>query len=280
MINKNKLGLGSVQFGMAYGISNTAGQTSNKEVEHILNVAFKNGITVIDTASSYGTSEEAVGNFYRHRFDIVSKFLPSSSGYPIQAQFENSLKNLKTDQLYGYLAHRPLELIAIKSDWEEIQALKATGKITKIGFSLNDVEEYDQLLKAGLVPDLIQVPFNYFDARFKEVMVELKAKGCEIHTRSTFLQGLFFLKTNQLSPFFEPFLAMLEELQEKYKDNLSASLLQYVLAQPFVDKVIIGVESGQQLEQNLTGLENAAALVEHELQFEKELLMPMHWPKK
>lgn len=275
----SKIGLGSVQFGLPYGISNTVGQTSNDEVSKILDIAFSCGITTIDTASSYGTSESVIGRNEGNRFDIVSKFMPSSNGIPIKNQFENSLNALQIKQLYGYLAHRPLELIANKEDWEEIQQLKANKKITKIGFSLNEPKEYYQLIDANIIPDIVQVPFNYFDSRFKEILKELKEKGAETHTRSTFLQGLFFMNQNNLTKFFTPVFDELEYLQATYKEDLSASLLKYALRQPFIDKVILGVENANQLKINIDGLVTASDLKAIAKQYPDKVIMPVHWPK-
>lgn len=276
----SKIGLGSVQFGLPYGISNTTGQTSDSEVFKILDLALKYDISTIDTAASYGISETIIGKNKGNRFDIVSKFMPSINGISIKAQFENSLDALKINTLYGYLAHRPLELIAHKEDWEVIQQLKAEERISKIGFSLNDPREYDELLAAGIIPDIVQVPFNYFDTRFKEVLIELKEKGCEVHTRSTFLQGLFFMDIAQLPNFFTPFFLELEFLQTTFEKNLSGALIKYVIDQSFIDKVILGIENAAQLENNINGLMSASALKPLTNSFSDELLMPMHWPKK
>ena len=275
-----KIGLGSVQFGLPYGISNTTGQTSDAEVSKILDVAFNFGITTIDTAASYGSSETIIGKHEGNRFDIVSKFMPSSNGVSIKNQFENSLDALQLNNLYGYLAHRPLALMDQKEDWDAIQQLKSAGKISKIGFSLNDPKEYAQLQAAGIIPDIVQVPFNYFDARFKSILMELKEKGCEVHTRSTFLQGLFFMDKTQLSDFFAPFFPELAYLQTTFEKNLSASLLKHVIEQPFIDKVILGIENAKQLEENINGLATASKLKPLAKPFSDELVMPMHWPKK
>ena len=43
-----KLGLGTVQFGLSYGISNNSGKTSEKEVQKILNFAETNNINIQD----------------------------------------------------------------------------------------------------------------------------------------------------------------------------------------------------------------------------------------
>ena len=54
---KNKIILGTAQFGLDYGINNQNGKVSDKDVDQILNYAFESGIKELDTASSYGNSE-------------------------------------------------------------------------------------------------------------------------------------------------------------------------------------------------------------------------------
>ena len=275
----NKIGLGSVQFGLPYGISNQTGQTPIEEVSKILDLAYANGIRIIDTASGYGTSESVIGILNNNRFFIVSKFGPSASTKDIREQLAKSLSLLKTDSLYGYLAHRPLDLLDNIVVWQELQKLKSENKIQKIGFSLNSPDEYYQLKEAGMEPGLVQVPFNYFDTRFKEVLMELKAKGCEVHTRSTFLQGLFFTDSEKLSPFFDELKPKLHYLHTTYKDTLEGTLLAYVLQQEFIDVVIMGVENASQLSANMESIAVAPQLEPLEGTFSEKLVMPMHWPK-
>ena len=277
MVNyTGKIGLGSVQFGIPYGISNKAGITTVAEVEKILNVAYNRGIRIIDTARSYGMAEEIIGKLNNGRFNIISKFMPYRDYGDIRFQFEESLRLLKVDNLYGYLAHRPGLLT--DRDWEELQLLKDKNKVLKIGFSLNEPEEYDFLSKAGYYPDIIQVPFNYFDNRFKELLIHLKSEGCEVHTRSTFLQGLFFMNANELAPYFNAFKSHINFLQETYGSDLQTALLDFALRQDFIDTVIIGVENVKQLEKNLDN-----TLGNHRLEdapsFPTNILMPVNWPK-
>ena len=90
----------------------------------------------------------------------------------------------------------------------------------------------------------------------------LKAEGCEIHTRSAFLQGLFFADVNKLSLFFDEVKPILSYLHKTYKDSLQGVLLNYVLQQDFIDVVIMGVEDAAQLEANIKSLENTTADLE------------------
>ena len=57
----SRLVLGTVQFGMNYGVANTHGKPSYETVKDILRKALDNGITTLDTAAGYGDSEEVIG---------------------------------------------------------------------------------------------------------------------------------------------------------------------------------------------------------------------------
>lgn len=274
-----KIGLGSVQFGMPYGISNQIGQTSMEEVSRILDLAYAKGIRFLDTASGYGTSQAVIGKFHQNRFSVISKFMPPSLEESVEIQLDKSLFELQLNSLYGYLAHRPLELLKDKKTWNTLQELKAIQKIQKIGFSLNSPQEYEVLKAAGFIPDLVQVPFNYLDTRFRNCLVELKANGCEVHTRSAFLQGLFFTKTNELPEYFKDVKPFIDTLQLSYGEQLQGALLKYVIQQEFIDVVIIGVENQAQLNNNLVSVASAPDLQPLGVTFSDKLLMPLHWPK-
>ncbi len=272
-----KLGLGTVQFGLPYGISNKKGQTPANEVAIILNCARLNGIEILDSASGYGNAEEVLGRNDLSGFNVVSKFLPPSEGTLVSDQLQQSLNKLGLNSLYGYLAHRPQELLDHLEHWEEMESFKAQGKVKKIGFSLNEPRELEQLLEKNYIPDLIQVPYNYFDRRFEKLIVQLRGGGCEIHTRSTFLQGLFFIDPNTMDDYFKEIKSILEDLQQN--DALNGALLKFVLEKPFIDKVITGVENEQQLAANIHSVENARFLPELKRVISDNILIPSRWPK-
>lgn len=279
MSNIQKLGLGTVQFGSSYGISNTRGQTPSAEVTKILNVAKNNNIEMLDSASAYGNAEEVLGKNSLKKFKIVSKYLPSSMGKGVILQFNQTLKNLNVSRLYGYLAHRPLEILKFPGEWDDLQELKANEKVRKIGFSLNEPFELEALLNENFYPDIVQVPFNYFDRRFEQALINLREIGCEIHTRSTFLQGLFFINPNSLDNYFDEVKPLLFNLQEN-NPMLPGRLLKFVLDQPLIDKVIIGVENEDQLLLNLQTVQEAAILEPLNKRISDNILIPSRWPKK
>lgn len=252
---KTKIGIGTVQFGTNYGISNNTGQTTPGEINKILSFSLENGINTIDTASAYGEAEDILGTFDLSGFDLVSKFILDDKN-DVNECLYSSLEKLNTKSIYAYMAHRPMQLITINDSWQKLNDLKQEGKIKKIGFSLNEVHELEVLLDNNIVPDIIQAPFNYLDKRFVDYFKKMKEKGCEIHSRSAFLQGLFFCNINELSSIFNPVKKTIESLQLKYSESLPAFLLGYCLKKDFIDKVIIGVNNFKQFEANINSVED------------------------
>jgi len=232
---------------------------------------------MLDSASAYGSSEDVLGQNDLSSFKIVSKFMPPSKDESISIQLHGSLKKLGLNCFYGYLAHRPMDILEHPEHWEELLRLRTEAKVEKIGFSLNEPHELERLFEKGYIPDLVQVPYNYFDRRFETAMKELKRRGCEVHTRSAFLQGLFFMNPHKLGDFFSEVKPFLIQLQEKVP--LNGALLKFVLDKPFIDKVVIGVENKLQLVQNIENLENAPDLPELENKIADNILIPSRWPK-
>jgi aryl-alcohol dehydrogenase-like predicted oxidoreductase len=275
----SKIGLGTVQFGTLYGISNKYGQTSELEVSLILKDAQEVGIDTLDTANAYGTSEKVLGQNNITDFKIISKFLRQQPSQTISDILNESLTNLNVAALYGYMAHRPMDVVQNPKLWDELNVLKQNGTIQKIGFSFNEIFEIEEILKLGFNPDIIQIPYNYLDNRFEIYMQELKSKGCEIHTRSAFLQGLFFVDLNRLNSFFDEIKPIIEDLQKTIED-LPTALLQFCINKPFIDKVIFGVNTIEQFKSNIQGIsKNQTPLASNTKKINESILIPSKWTK-
>lgn len=281
-----KLALGTVQFGLDYGISNKSGKTNREEAHKILNYCYLNGINLIDTARTYGNSEEVIGTFKPLDFSIVTKFLIDSDYPSLQLNLESSLQRLDTSTLYAFMAHDAEQFRIYPLLWDDLQKLKSEGKVQKIGYSLYYPKQLQQLLDKGKIPDIVQVPYNIFDKRFESLFPQLKEIGCEIHTRSAFLQGLFFMNIDLLSEHFEPIKIYLKELQHlfKQKEELAAYLLKFCLNNIYIDKVLFAVNSLEQLKTNLKELAIASSLnlgdIYKNIIVPESILIPSNWPVK
>lgn len=282
----SKIVLGTVQFGVNYGINNTSGQVSLDEVCKILKIAQEQGVQTLDTSSAYGTSEIVLGKALKEsstQFNIVSKYPRSEES--VRSTFEKSISNLGVGSLYGYLVHHFEFYQEHPEVFDEMTALKNEGKIKKIGFSLYNVEQLQFLLDKGVKFDILQYPYNIFDKQFESYMPKLVEIGVEIHTRSAFLQGLFFKDTNTLPEKLKPLKSYLDDLHT-YCANKGLKVEQlalgYVIANPNVMGALIGVDNHYQLEANLKVA--SVKLTQEDIDFicnidikEKALLNPVNW---
>ena len=122
----NKLVLGTVQFGLDYGVNNQSGQVQQSEVNKILQLAKESGIKKIDTSSAYGTSESVLGKSLSEnnlQFHIISKYPQSENS--VAAIFASSLEKLQQKKLYGYLVHHFEFYQSHPQLWEKMKDLKA-----------------------------------------------------------------------------------------------------------------------------------------------------------
>ena len=289
-MSKNKLALGTVQFGIDYGISNQKGQVQAKDVSSLLLSAKQKGVDILDTAVAYGVSEQVLGQTdLLSGFKIVSKIPRNLEDYncSIENVFFHSLKKLNLKRLYGYLFHSVDTLRNNLSYWDELQILYEKGLVDKIGVSVSSLEDLKFILKNKLELSLIQLPYNILDNRFLPFFEELKRAGVEIHTRSTFLQGLYFLNDDEFSDKLIPLRKYVDKIREiaiKHKISIADLALQYVNMNPLIDKIVIGVTNSGQLLSNINsiGRENIKdAIIElSSLQVEEkdiDLINPVNW---
>jgi len=278
MSNSHKLVLGTVQFGCQYGI-NSAGRPDESLVGQILEFASKSGIGILDTSSAYGNSEEVLGRTIPEgsSFRIVSKY--PKGGTSVRETLQESLGRLHCTKLYGYLLHH-FELF--RNDpgiWDGFVSIKEKGLADKVGFSLYTPQELEIILKTGVPFDLIQIPHNLFDRKFDQYFPELKAKGVEIHVRSTFLQGLFFKDRDSLPEKIRPLRNYLMELDDFASRNGMSTAqvaLGYNLQNPLIDGVLIGVDNVDQLKMNLESIPDKTISLDISVK-EQELLNPVNW---
>lgn len=284
MLPINKLILGTVQFGLSYGINNATGKVAKDDVLKILAEAKMNGISILDTSYAYGDSEIVLGELLENNnFKIVSK-LPRTTEKPISI-FNETLQRLQTDRLYGYLIHHFDYFKEIPSVWTDIEALKKNGQVEKIGFSLYHTHELEYLFSKNIAFDMVQIPYNILDRAFEPYLKELKQRNVETHTRSVFLQGLFFKPINKLpeklTPLI-PYLASISGFCKEHNVTMEELALNSVIHNPNIDGVLVGVDSVTQLQKNIQSVwtEISANVIEFVSTLnvkEKELLNPVNW---
>jgi D-threo-aldose 1-dehydrogenase len=254
MTKTQKLGLGTVQFGQAYGVSNKSGQVSVSEADLILRRAAGAGITLLDTAANYGAAESVLAALDTKPFRTVTKTISIKHG--LNAVLDRARQSAQTLQADTLLVHAANDLTN-DTLWPALQELKTSGVFRKIGISVYAADN-PAALAARFKPDVMQLPFSLLDQRLLTdgTLARLSDLGVEVHARSLFLQGLLFLET--VPEKLKPALPHLEELRKKITEAGStplAAALAFVLARPEIAFGLVGVTSLPELEEILEAAE-------------------------
>ena len=261
---KSKLILGTVQFGLNYGINNKEGKPTFEKVKDTLDFAYNKGICLLDTAEAYGDSQKRIGDYHKltsNKFNIITKFSPKRTDLSLNIieRVNENLKTLNIDYLYSYMFHSfddyKKYFFSFKAD---LICLQKEKKIKKIGVSLYSNEEIIEVLKNDQI-DLIQLPFNLLDNsnQREKILLKAKSKNIEIHPRSVFLQGLFFKDFNKVSGSLLDFRQELNKLNNLVsKDRMNDLALNYVCSKDYIDGVLLGVDSVDQLKSNIYCIES------------------------
>lgn len=253
---KHKLILGTVQFGVEYGINNTSGKPTSGQVFEILNHAWNHGISLLDTADAYGNATGLIGSYLfenPNTFRVNTKFKKNSS--KISDQCKSSLTGLNIDKIHTYFFHSVADFLNSKELLVDLIEIKSKGFIEKIGISIYSNDEFLAAIHSAEI-DVIQLPFNLLDnySQRGNYLRLAKAMGKEIQVRSIFLQGLFFKPLNHLPKSLMDLhdsLLIVKEISAEFRLPIDLIALNYALQQPEIDHVIIGIDNLHQLKQNL-----------------------------
>jgi aryl-alcohol dehydrogenase-like predicted oxidoreductase len=259
----SRLALGTVQFGLAYGLAAGHQQVSSAEVEQILTDARQAGIALLDTAASYGESESVIGASKASRsFQVISKTLPIrqpvlSEGYldQIRAAFDQSLAKLGRIRLEGLLVHDAQDLLAQGGDklWNWMDGLKRQGLVSRIGLSVYD-SPTALLLAARYNFDIVQIPFNLFDQRIVQdgFLDFCRNHSIAVHARSIFLQGVALMQADVLPADLSGLRPNLQRLADLVHITQRSALdlaLACVAQRPEIEQIVVGVHHPSQLAQ-------------------------------
>jgi aryl-alcohol dehydrogenase-like predicted oxidoreductase len=159
----------------------------------------------------------------------------------------------------------------------------------QIRLNLNHPNIYIQILKNNIPCDIVQVPYNIFDQRFNSVFLNLREKKIEIHVRSIFLQGLFFVPIEALGDQFYSIKDRLKKIYCFAKSNeidISSVCLGFVNKNKYIDKIIIGVDSLDNLKNNINNYRMINDLnidyspLETLSVIDEQIILPFNWEKK
>jgi aryl-alcohol dehydrogenase-like predicted oxidoreductase len=255
-----------------------------------LHRAIELGVNFIDTARGYGESERIVGGVLRgHGSDdvyVATKVPPKNLVWPapdgvdpmdafpgshIRASLEISLAASGLEAFDLLQFHVWSDEWVGRGDWlETVQSLKDEGKIRFFGVSINDYQPENALalVRSGAV-DTVQVIHNVFHQQPEAslypacleagvgviVRVALDEGGLtgRITAGTTFPEGDFrnhFFQGDRPAQVEKHVTALVGELGISTEEVADVAL-RYVLAQPAVSTVIVGMRTVRNVERNV-----------------------------
>lgn len=262
-----RLILGTVQFGIPYGVTNAHGQVLPEVAFDILLAARRSGIKLVDTAADYGTSEETLGRCLPPDMGVITKIpavkadvVSGSDVELMRSTILRSLDRLRRAKVDAVLVHQCTDLF--KPGGERLvrllDQLKADGVTSAIGISVYDGADIDHALEL-FRPDVVQVPMNLLDQRLKRSghIVKMRNLGIEVHARSAFLQGVLLAEPSSFPAYFRQF----ENQFARYREYLAlneisplAACLGFMIEQSGCDYVLVGVTARNELEEIVSSL--------------------------
>lgn len=279
-----KLALGTVQFGLDYGVSNSQGVVSSKIVSQLLKQAELMSIDMLDTAAMYGNSEAVLGQLTNRRFNIITKLAVDTNAVINLSQLlKGSLSRLQRSSLYGVMLHNA-EVLKSSQAYEiatQLAELKALGLVKKIGMSLYFPEQTK--LFEIIEPDIIQIPLNVLDQRFLQngLLTQMKEQGIEIHVRSAFLQGLLLMSPESRSHYFSTFreLSTFDNFVDSVPHSRLEICLNFLKSIDEIDQIVVGCCSVSELAQIHTAWHTIISTSYHQLACtNNSLIIPSNWP--
>ena len=262
---------------------------SQLEACDILRLAWQSGMNTLDTAAGYGTSEQVLGAIGVKDWQVITKVPPlPEEGEDVcqwlQDVVSESLENLKLPKLKGLLLHRPLDLLGCEGEaiYQMLISFKNEGLVEKIGYSIYAPSDLDALWDTYR-PDLVQVPFNVFDRRIQTSgwLQKMQQAGTEIHSRSVFLQGLLLMDDKARPKKFSRWDELWQNWQGWLSENDLSPLqgaLAFVRSQPEIDRIVVGVDNAQHLDEILEAAQRRIRIAPANLASEDLALVdPSQW---
>jgi aryl-alcohol dehydrogenase-like predicted oxidoreductase len=279
------LRLGTAQWGLDYGITNSSGRISDSDLVGIVRLATECGIRLVDTAPAYGDAELRLGEV-GGGFEIQTKVtgVQAEAG-AIGSQIQESLTRLGRDSVESALVHdwsalSPEERAATRVGLVTAQALDL---IDEMGVSLYEPRELLSLVVEFPEATVVQAPASVLDHRF---LKEFRAGGntfadVRFQARSVFLQGALLSASDQLPFGGHLAICRVREVASKIGFTPVELSLAFVRSQPEIDEVVLGVTSESELAQLLTAWEKSAVDVDWSSleSSDLELLDPRKWTR-
>jgi len=250
-----KLVLGSAAWRIPYGAF-SKGLLTEKQIDGLASRAAALGFDFIDTAPTYGDTEEVIGRV-KPKQNLATKVTVDTSDYSsIIKSIDRSRKNLGVELLDLVFIHNWDVLTESEkgNSADVLQACTLNQSIKSWGFSTYEVIELTKIEKYGWSNSRVQINSNILDQRILEIetflrSADFKRLDCEIWVRSVFLQGVL-LDESSKNPFINhQDIVKFFSFCKGFDVSPIEMNLAYIRQLDFVDRIVLGIENELQLNE-------------------------------
>jgi myo-inositol catabolism protein IolS len=256
----------------AWPLGGGMGALPDQQVIDTVHAALDCGVTFIDTAEAYRSSESVLGKALEGRRDqviLATKLSGDHSPDHMHEAIENSLRALRTDYIDLYQLHAPKPQFPIEQTMEELLRLKEVGKIRYIGVSNFSAEQHAEALHYGPIESSQPMYSLFARAAEEAVLPYCEAHGIGVIAHSPLAKGLLTGKytpdyrfadddeRSRMAGFqgarFADALRVADALKQwaaAQGHSLVELAIAWTLANPAVTSCIVGAKSPQQAISN------------------------------
>ena len=264
----SKMSLGTVQFGLHYGIANDVGKPPEEQSFEMIKAALDGGVTSIDTARAYGDSEDIIGRYFKENPENIPFVSTKVPPFPeadvkllekhIIESVETSLECLGLKKVENIMLHNGVSLFRYGDETAKIMgSLVKRGYCDMVGASVYDAKEIDKMLTYEEYT-ATQVPMSIFDQRLINggYIEKLAERGYTTFVRSVFLQGLFFLDPEKITDEILirhalPGIKKIREISEKEGMTIVELAIAFLRDYPGVTSLVLGSDNVDQVRANI-----------------------------
>lgn len=287
MLDASKTILGTSQFGSSYGHFARSQATYPASINRVLSQCYKKNIRQIDTAPVYGDFFDKEINLEKFVIDTKVHF-PDKTNLrrDFFSAIQTTVSSLSKNTINVLYLHNPQILFDDKNAMNYVNQLFIEAKnnqlIEHVGVSIYDISEIEKIIDSINV-DVIQLPINFVDGRFREKMSMFealkKSKSISIYARSIFLQGIL-LNLNSIPASMRRHAQSLNKVNTWLKrKNVKAldACIGFVQNNSIIDKFIIGVQDEAEIKKILCAKPCNIPMDDYPKIFDKNLLDPRQW---
>lgn len=257
---RKSLILGGAQIGQSYGLVRSTSFADGKGIQELFDAAKSCGFSAIDTARTYGHSEEFLG---RNSWDGQIHTKLDEYDQP-SLSLSKSLEALRRESVdLLYVCHDASRVSNTSYDYWQTQFENLGEHTRSFGAAVYSDQLDFPLLEFAEIQS-IQIPFNIFSPlEVREKVKAWKMLGKKVYARSIFAQGLLLEVRKEFAQSdFSPSISALHEVARILEIDAPELAFRWVLNYPDIEGLIMGISRLEEIESVCRWFETGPLLEE------------------